>query len=173
MEIIQSKTRSLLFISGLDIDKFWEHALLQAVSLQNRTALPGRCTPYELSFSKRPDISHIRIFGCEALSYLEKDKRNKFGPKAERTIYLGISPQHYDDTHKLFSLTSQKVIFRRTVVFNERCFFPARTTLPHGSPITSPTASGTPAASGSDLIGLTFIDDEEEFRITNTTQQQG
>ena len=172
MEIIQSKTRSLLFISGLDIDKFWEHALLHAVSLQNRTALPGRCTPYELSFSKRPDISHIRIFGCEALSYLEKDKRNKFSCKAERTIYLGISPQHSDDTHKLFSLTTQKVIFRRTVVFNERCF-PARTTPSHGSPILSPNASGNPAASGTDLLGLTFIDDDEEFRITGAIQKQG
>jgi hypothetical protein len=76
MEIIQSKTRSLLFISGLDIDKFWEHALIQAVSLQNRTALPGRCTSYELSLRKRLDLSHIRIFGCEALSWKRTKETN-------------------------------------------------------------------------------------------------
>ncbi len=72
MEIITSTMRCLLFISGLDPVKFWEHALTHSVSIQNRTALPGRCTSYENTFGKLPNVGNIRIFGCEALAFIER-----------------------------------------------------------------------------------------------------
>ena len=52
MDILSSSTRSMLFISGLDPDNFWHHALEHSVYLQIRQALPGRCTPYELTFGR-------------------------------------------------------------------------------------------------------------------------
>jgi hypothetical protein len=127
MGILMEKTRSLLFISGLDPDSHWEHALLHSVCLQNRTSLPGRGTPFEHRFGKQPDISHIRIFGCEALAYVEKEKRTKLEYKTEKCIYLGMSSRHSADTHKLLSLKTNQIIYRRNVSFNERSF-PARNT---------------------------------------------
>ncbi len=100
-------------------------AMKHAAYLQFRSALPGRCTPNELSFGRRPNVINLRIFGCEALSYVEKDKRSKFQPKVERTIYLGMSPVYSHDTYKLFKLQNNKIIFRRNVFFNEHTF-PAR-----------------------------------------------
>jgi hypothetical protein len=79
-----------------------------AAYLQIRSALPGLCTPYELSFRRRPNVINLRIFGCEALSYVEKDNRAKFQPKVERTLYLGMSPAHSHDTYKLFKLKNNK-----------------------------------------------------------------
>ncbi len=76
MGILMEKTRALLFILGLDPDSHWENALLHAVCLQNRTVLPGRGTPFENRTGKQSNISHIRIFGCEALAYVEKEKRS-------------------------------------------------------------------------------------------------
>jgi hypothetical protein len=67
MEIISSRTRSFLAISGLDSETYWEIALEHAINIQIRTAIPGRCTPYELTYGKRPDVVNLRIFGCEAL----------------------------------------------------------------------------------------------------------
>jgi hypothetical protein len=127
MEIISLKTRSLLAISGLDPDDNWEIALEHATNLQMRIALPGRCTPFELTYGKQPSILNIRIFGCEALAYREKDKIAKFTPKVDQCIYVGISPNHSNDTYKLLSIKTNRVIYRCRVFFNERSF-PARTT---------------------------------------------
>jgi hypothetical protein len=125
IEILTSMARSLLSLSGLDPKQFWEHALEHATCIQNRTALKGRATPYETEFGRKPDITHLRIFGCEAMAYMEKDKRHKLESKVERTIYLEMSPAHSDDTVKLLSLKTMKVIYRRNVPFNERSY-PAR-----------------------------------------------
>jgi hypothetical protein len=89
MDIVMGKTRSLLYMSGLDPLDYWEHALSHGVNLQNRTVLPGRYTPYQHTCGKPPDISHIRIFGCEALTYVEKEKRHKLSFKTEKCVYLG------------------------------------------------------------------------------------
>jgi len=98
MGILTGMMRSLLFISGLNPEQYWEDALIQSTHIQIRTALQGRCTPFELTYGRRPDVTNLRIFGCEALAYVEKGKRSKLQPKVERTIYLGISPHHSHDT---------------------------------------------------------------------------
>ncbi len=75
MDILTGMMRSLLFISGLNPEKLWEDALIQSTHTQIRTALPGRCTPCELTYGRRPDVTNLRIFGCEVLAYVEKEKR--------------------------------------------------------------------------------------------------
>ena len=127
IDILTSMARCLLFISGLNPTTYWVHALQHAVTIQIRSALTGRCTPYELTFGKRPNVSNLRIFECEALAYVEKGKRTKLDNKVERAIYLGTSPDHSDDTVKLLSLKTMQIIYRRNVYYNERSF-PARKT---------------------------------------------
>jgi hypothetical protein len=147
----------MLFISGLNPESYWEDALKQAAHIQIRTALPGRCTPFELTYGRRPDVTNLRIFGCEALSYVEKTKRSKLQPKVERTIYLGISPDHSHDTYKLLKMSNNQVIFRRNVYFNERSFPARKTKLP---------ASLNTIDKGEDLVGLDFEDDGQHWTIT-------
>jgi hypothetical protein len=160
------KTRALLFISGLDPAAHWGNALLHTVCLQNRTALPGRGTPFEHRTGKQPDISHIRIFGCEALAYVDKEKRTKLDYKTEKCIYLGmLSPRHSADIHKLLILQTTHIIYRRNVSFNERSF-PARNT-----PITRPIRHTNDT--GEDLIGQTFTEDNETFIITECSRRGG
>jgi hypothetical protein len=160
MEIITSTMRSLLFVSGLDPDEFWEHALSHAINIQIRTALPGRCTPYEISYGRRPNIINLRIFGCEALAYIEKDKRKKLQPKVHKTIYLGISDSHDHDTFKLLDIKTKKVIYRKNVYFNER-HFPARKTKHVETHQDKPD-------NGEDLIGQDFEDDGITWTIIKT-----
>jgi hypothetical protein len=157
MDILTCMMRSMLFISGLNPEKFWEDALQQATHIQIRTALPGRCTPFELTCGRRPDVTNLRIFGCEALSYIEKTKRSKPQPKVERAIYLGISPDHSHDTYKLLRISNNEIIFRRNVYFNERSFPARKMKLP-----TTLTEFDT----GADLIGLDFEDDGQTWTIT-------
>jgi hypothetical protein len=164
MEIIVSMSRSMLFVSGLNPDGFWEHALEHTTQLQNRTALPGRTTPYETTYGRRPNVSSLRIFGCEALCYVEKDKRAKLQPKVERTIYLGLSPKHSHDTYKLMRIGNNKIIYRHNVYFNERSF-------PMRKLKTSPTF--TSGDEGQELIGLEFEDDGERWTVTKTGIYEG
>jgi hypothetical protein len=167
MDIIVGKTRCLLYISGLESRTYWVHALHQATCLQNRTALPGRPTPYQNEYGKKLDISRIRIFGCEALAYVEKEKRHKLDFKTERCIYLGMPSRHSPDTHKLLKLSNNEVVYRRNVSFNERCF-PARTQrslLPLTSPIIHLRENN--------LMGQTFTQDQEHFIITGTSCPDG
>jgi hypothetical protein len=160
MGILIDKTRSLLFISGLDPDSHWENALTHAVCLQNRTA-----TPFEYKTGKKPDINHVRIFGCEALAYIEKEKRTKLYYKTDKCIYIGMSPRHSADTHKLLTLKTSQIIYRRNVSFNEQSF-PART-----NPITRTIKQQKDT--GEDLIGQTFTEDNETFLVTECNHRDG
>jgi hypothetical protein len=167
IDIIVSMARSMLFVSGLDPTTYWTHALEHAVYLQIRTALPGRATPFEHSFGRRPIVTNLRIFGCEALSYIEKSKRTKFNPKVERAIYLGVSPDHTEDTYKLLQIATQSIIYRRNVFFNEHSF-PAQKYKP--TPLTIPNSS---ADSGHDLIGCDFEDDGVLWHVTRIGTYEG
>jgi hypothetical protein len=127
------------------------------MNIQNRTAIHGRTTPYESHFHKRQDVTNLlRIFGCEAIAYIEKDKRHKLNSKVQRNIYLGMSTAHSDNTVKLLSLKNLKVIYRRNVYFNER-FFPARKQKLLPSQVDT----------GDDLQGLMFEDDGPMWTITH------
>jgi hypothetical protein len=106
LDILMSMTQSMLYISGLKPETFWEAALEHTVHIQIRTALHGRPTPHEMTAGRRPNVATLRIFGCEALSYVEKQKRTKLQPKVERTIYLGMSPNHSNDTYKLLKISN-------------------------------------------------------------------
>ena len=94
-----------------------------------------------------------------------KGTKDEVRLQTEKCIYLGMSPKHSADTHKLLSLKNNQVIYRRNVSFNERSF-PART-----KPPTRP--SQTPNDIGEDLIGETFKEDGETFVVTQCSQHDG
>ena len=165
MELIVSGARSLLYTSGLPTLPFWPHAISHRVYLQNNMALPGRCTPHELTTGKQPDLTYLRIFGCESMAYVEKTKRSKFEPKTERCIYLGPSRTHSNNTCKLWQISTGTIIFRRNVTFNERVFPGQRIKIKPGNNGKNDT--------GEDLIGLDFIDDGVRYTITGTSDNDG
>ena len=167
MDIIVSRARTLLAISGLDVEQFWGDAVAQSVQIQLITALPGRATPWELATGRRPNVAHLRIFGCEALTYVEHDQRKKFNPKTQKCIYLGVSPLHSRDTFKLYNLSTKRAIFRRNVTFNEK-LFPARhsaTPIIGGAYDNDPSEPATQEDPAQDLEGTSFEDEGETFTI--------
>ena len=77
----------------------WAEACNTAVYLQNRSlhCALGHMTPEEAFSGKKPDIGHLRIFGCIKYSYIPKKKRTKLEPIAEKGIFVG-----YSETSKAF-----------------------------------------------------------------------
>lgn len=57
---------------------FWAEAAATAAFLINRW--PNKCleykTPGEIWSGVKPDLSNLRIFGCEAEAYINKKNRN-------------------------------------------------------------------------------------------------
>ena len=44
-------------------------------------------TPEEVFFTKKPEVIHLRIFGCPVYIYIPKEERTKLDP-SERRVYL-------------------------------------------------------------------------------------
>ena len=56
---------------------YWAEAVATAAYLRNRTttsALKTDATPYELWYGRKPDISHLRVFGCVAYAHIPRDE---------------------------------------------------------------------------------------------------
>ena len=88
---------SMLHQAGLPLP-FWGEALSAFLHVWNRTptsAVPGK-TPHEAFFGTKPDVFMLRVWGCVAYVYLQKDKRDwgNLGSHMEKCIFIGY-PHDY------------------------------------------------------------------------------
>lgn len=91
---IVEKAKCMLYDANLS-KKFWAEAVNTAVYLRNRSVVSGlnNKTPFELWTGKKPDISHLRIFGSKIMVHIPKEKRLKFDKKSKECILVGY-PDH-------------------------------------------------------------------------------
>ena len=45
----------------------------------------------EVFFGKKPEVSHLRIFGYPMYTHIPKEKRTKLDPSEKKGIYVGYS----------------------------------------------------------------------------------
>ena len=82
LDIVQS----MMSLTDLPLS-FWRDALETAAFMLNRA--PSKSvdtTPYELWFSKKPKLSFLKVWGCDA--YVEKFQPNKLEPKSEKCVFI-------------------------------------------------------------------------------------
>jgi len=48
-------------------------------------------TPEKKFTCKKPNVSHLRVFGCIAYVHILDEKRSKLDPKAKKCIFIGYS----------------------------------------------------------------------------------
>jgi hypothetical protein len=46
-------------------------------------------TPCEVCFDKKPSLSHLKVFSCDAFVHVPKEKRNTLDKKAVKSIFIG------------------------------------------------------------------------------------
>jgi hypothetical protein len=65
---------------------FWAKVVTTVVYIMNQTpiATVHGMTPKEKFTGKKPDVSHLRVFGCIAYVHVLDEKRSKLDPK----VYL-------------------------------------------------------------------------------------
>jgi len=117
---IVTKARALLLDSCLG-EEFWAEAVNTAVYLHARSPsrTVGGLTPYEKLFGVKPELGHLRRFGCTAYKLIPEAQRDgKFRERAKKCVFLG----YVHDTVSLWRLwdpESKRVIQASDVRFAE------------------------------------------------------
>jgi len=116
--VVERKNRSLeelarTLLNATDLSKYlWVDAVSTTCYVLNRVLIRPilKKTPYELFKGRKPNISHLKVFGCKCF-ILNNGKNNlgKFDPKADEGIILGYSL--YSHAYRVYN--------RRTMVVEE------------------------------------------------------
>jgi hypothetical protein len=72
---------------------FWAETVVTAIYImkQTPTTIIHGMTPEEKFTSKKPDVSHLRVFGCIAFVHVLDEKISKLDLKIEKCIFIGYS----------------------------------------------------------------------------------
>ena len=113
---IMEAARSMLFHSKMP-QRFWAEAVNTAVYLRNRspTVAVKDKVPFELWYGKKPSVSHLRVFGCNA--YVRIEKAGKLGAKAKRCRFVGYSSEKKG--YRIYDIEKDIVITQRDIKFLE------------------------------------------------------
>ena len=109
--------RAMIIDSDL-LKTFWTEAIATATYARNR--LPTKAiwtTPHECWFGCKPNISHLKVFGCIAYSHLPAALCQKLDSKAERITFVGCSSR--SKGYRLYDPISIKLVTRGDVIFDE------------------------------------------------------
>jgi hypothetical protein len=66
---------------------------------------------------RRPDVGHLRIFGCLNVSHVPSEKRTKLDPTTETGILVGYNG--VSKTYQIYIPALRSVVVRRYVRFEE------------------------------------------------------
>ncbi|MBI0383116.1 transposase family protein, partial [Streptomyces albiflaviniger] len=79
--------RSMMSLTDLPLS-FWGYALETAAFTLNRAPCKSvETTPYELWHNKKPKLSFLKVWGCDA--YVKVLQPDKLEPKAEKCVFIG------------------------------------------------------------------------------------
>jgi len=79
--------RSMMSLTDLPLS-FWGYALETVAFTLNRAPSKSvETTPYELWFGKKPKLSFLKVWGCDA--YVKKLQPDKLEPKSEKCVFIG------------------------------------------------------------------------------------
>jgi hypothetical protein len=113
--------RSMLIESYLSSD-YWAEAVSTSAYSRSRspTVVVNGITPEEAWTGNKPDLSHLRVFGCKALVHVPKQKRSKFDAKAQE--YVLVSYCEDSKGYRVVNPATKKLTKTRDVEFLENSF---------------------------------------------------
>ena len=79
--------QSMMSLTDLPLS-FWGYALKTAASTLKRAPSKSvEMTQYELWFGKKPKLSFLKVWSCDA--YIKKNQPDKLKPKSEKYVFIG------------------------------------------------------------------------------------
>jgi len=69
----------------------WGEALATQIHVWNRllTSSLKSMTPYKAWFRQKPNVSHLRVWGCLTYVLIQKDKQRSLEPHKEICVFMG------------------------------------------------------------------------------------
>jgi hypothetical protein len=71
----------------------------------------------EVWTGKKPSLTHLKVFGCEAYVHAQKENMSKLDRNVEKCIFIGYKYGLKD--YKLWNPKTKKVVYSPDVVFRE------------------------------------------------------
>jgi transposase InsO family protein len=123
--VVERKNRHITKIAHAMLNEknlpnyFWAEAVATTIYIMNRTPITvvHGMTPEEKFIGKKPDVSHLRVFGYITYVHVLDEKISKLDPKGEKCIFIGYSLEQKG--YRCFNLSTWKLQVSRDVVFNE------------------------------------------------------
>lgn len=110
------KARTMLIDANMP-PSLWAEAIATANYLRNRSPTAGStATPHERLHGTKPDLSHLRVFGCRAYAHVPAAHRTKLEPTAEPGHMIGYAA---NSAGYKIRLDNGSIITARNVVFDE------------------------------------------------------
>ena len=110
--------RSMLHAKHFPLE-LWGEAISCAVYVLNRAkSSVSTVTPFESWFCKKPDISHLRVFGSIAFIHVPKAQRRKLDSKSLKCFFVGYSLTQ--KAYRFWDPAERKIKISRDVIFDEK-----------------------------------------------------
>jgi len=116
---IMEMVRPMLHRVGYPLE-LWGEAALTACYIANRlptSALDSGMTPFEAWHGYKPDVSHLRRWGCVAYAHIPEELRKKLDRKGKRGILVG-----YDNppgTYRIYDPVARGIISTKDWIVSE------------------------------------------------------
>lgn len=123
--VVERRNRTLLemthsILKHMSIPNYlWGEAVRHSTYLINRVATRSLSSsvPYEVLKGRKPNLEHVRVFGCLSYARTEAVGRKKLDDRSRSLVHLGTEPE--SKAYQLFNPTTRKIIISRDVVFDE------------------------------------------------------
>ncbi|KAF7768461.1 hypothetical protein Agabi119p4_7704 [Agaricus bisporus var. burnettii] len=101
---------------------FWGECISSMVHVWNMlpTASLSGTTPFQAFYKRKPDVSHLRVWGCTAYVHVQRDKRNSLQPHYEKCVFIGY-PAGYKGW-KFYNPVTKRTVISERADFDERYF---------------------------------------------------
>ena len=105
---------------------WWEFAVNYTVHVYNHTPLKCSSNDYKTPFERlqhtKPDVAHLRVFGCGAYIFLPEDTHtNNLSPRSELMTFIGLSE---GTKGYIFMRSPNNIIFTAIQALFDETLFP-------------------------------------------------
>ena len=138
------------FLTQNYLPLIWSYAISTVLHLINRLPTPilHNLSPWELLFKAKPNLLHLKVFGCTCFPLLKPYNTHKFQPHTSPCVFLGYPP--YSKGYRCLEPHSHWIYVTRYVLFNQHDFSAL-------TQVSSLQSSAPPSNSPSPTLWLTFL----------------